>query len=162
MHIRLANTDDLQAINTIYNQAVAGQLTADRTPITMAARAAWFKEHDCNTYPVFVYEVNNQVVAWLSFSKYRLGREAFKTTAEISYYVSNNYRRNGIGTALVQFARQQAVQYGFKNLLAMILEWNTGSIRLLEKCGFEKWAYLPRVADFDGAICGHLYFGINL
>jgi L-amino acid N-acyltransferase YncA len=162
MHIRLAKEDDLAAINTIYNQAIDEQLTADRSPISMEARAAWFIEHDSSTYPVFVYEINNQVVAWLSFSKYRPGREAFRKTAEISYYIHTYFRQQGIGTALVQFAKQQAIQYGFKNLLAMVLEWNTGSIRLLKKNGFEQWGYLPRIADFEGAICGHSYFGINL
>ena len=109
-----------------------------------------------------MYEKDNHVIAWLSFSKYRPGRGAFKKTAEISYYIHNHFRQQGIGTALVQFARQHAIQYGFKNLLAMVLEWNTGSIRLLKKNGFEQWGYLPSVADFDGVTCGHLYFGINL
>jgi len=111
---------------------------------------------------VFVYEMNHEVVAWLSFSQYRLGREAFRKTAEISYYVHHHFRKSGIGTALVQFARQQAIQYGFKNLVAMLLEWNSGSIRLLVNNGFEQWGLLPQTADFNGVICGHLYFGINL
>ncbi len=162
MHIRLAKTEDLAAINTIYNQAIAGQLTADRSPISMEARATWFIEHDSGTYPVFVYEINNHVVAWLSFSKYRPGREAFRKTAEISYYVHNHFIQQGIGTSLVQFAKQHAIQYGFKNLLAIVLEWNTGSIRLLKNNSFEQWGYLPRIADFEGTTCGHLYFGINL
>jgi L-amino acid N-acyltransferase YncA len=162
MHIRLAITDDLEAINSIYNQAIDERLTADMAPISIAARETWLSEHDNSTHPVFVYEINNEVVAWLSFSKYRPGRGAFKNTAEISYYVHNHYRRSGIGTTLVQFARQQAIQYGFKNLVAMVLEWNTGSIHLLEKNGFEQWGFLPRIADFEGTVCGHLYFGINL
>src|SRR3954467_3847361 len=111
MHIRLAKADDLEAINSIYNQPIDERLTADMTPISMAARTTWFTEHDSSAYPVFVYEINNQVVAWLSFSKYRPGRGAFKKTAEISYYVHNHFRQQGIGTALVQFARQQAIQY---------------------------------------------------
>jgi L-amino acid N-acyltransferase YncA len=37
-----------------------------------------------------------------------------------------------------------------KHLFAIVLEDNQASIRLLEKMGFEKWGYLPRVADFDG------------
>ena len=162
MHLRLANTNDLEAINNIYNQAIDEQLTADMEPISMASRAIWFSEHDSSTYPVFVYEINIEVVAWLSFSQYRLGRAAFKKTAEISYYVHNHYRQCGIGTALVQFAKHQSTQYSFKNLVAMLLEWNTGSIRLLAKNGFEQWGFLPQVADFNGVTCGHLYFGINL
>ena len=162
MHIRLASVDDLEAINSIYNQAIDERLTADRTPLSVAARLKWFEEHGTDSYPVFVCEINSQVVAWLSFSAYRPGRGAFKKTAEISYYVHNHFRQAGIGTALVQFAMQQARKYGYKNLLAMVLEWNTGSIRLLKQNGFKQWGYLPGIADFDGTICGHLYFGISL
>ena len=162
MPIRIAKGDDLSIINTIYCQAIVDKLTADTVPLSMEERVKWFEAHDSGIYPVFVYEVNNQVIAWLSFSSYRPGRQALKKTAEISYYIHNYFRKRGIGTALIQFALQQAAYYGFKNLLAIVLERNTGSIRLLEKCGFEKWGYLPRVADFDGDLCGHLYFGMNL
>lgn len=162
MHLRIATADDLTQINTIYNQAVEEQLTADTVPLSEAAREQWFAAHDSCTYPVFVCEINGEVIGWLSFSKYRPGRAALQHTAEISYYIHRNYRQKGVGTALIQFAVQQAAHYGFKNLLAIVLEWNTGSIRLLQQCGFEQWGYLPKLADFNGAICGHLYFGINL
>ena len=162
MPIRIAKADDLPIINTIYSQAIADKLTADTVPLSMEERVKWLEAHDSSTHPVFVYEVNNRVIAWLSFSSYRPGRQALKKTAEISYYIHNDFRKKGVGTALIQFALQQATCYGFKNLLAIVLERNTGSIRLLEKCGFEKWGYLPQVADFDGNICGHLYFGMNL
>lgn len=162
MHIRIATPGDLGQINTIYNQAIEEKLTADTVPLSMAERVKWLEAHDSRTYPVFVCEINNQVVAWLSFSKYRAGRKALQKTAEISYYINRSYRQRGIGTALIQFAMQQTAHYHFKNLLAIVLEWNTGSVRLLQKCGFEQWGYLPGVADLDGAICGHLYFGINL
>jgi phosphinothricin acetyltransferase len=49
-----------------------------------------------------------------------------------------------------------------RHLFAIVLEGNEGSRRLLEKMGFEKWGYLPRVADFDGKEVGHLYYGRHL
>jgi phosphinothricin acetyltransferase len=30
---------------------------------------------------------------------------------------------------------------------------------MMESLGFDRWGHLPRVADFDGEECGHLYFG---
>jgi phosphinothricin acetyltransferase len=46
-----------------------------------------------------------------------------------------------------------------RHLFAIVLENNEASIRLLEKMDFERWGYLPKVADFDGKEVGHLYYG---
>lgn len=162
MQIRIAQPADAVPINIIYNEAIEERLTADTIPLSLAARAHWLKAHGSNSYPVFVIDVNSEVTGWLSFSAYREGRKAFQKTAEISYYIKRSYRRKGMGTTLVQFAIQQAPHYGFKHLIAMLLEWNTGSIRLLENNGFNQWGFMPQIADFEGTTCGHLYYGLSL
>lgn len=160
--IRIATEDDLALINAIYNQAVLQKLTADTIAITMTQRKEWFNAHDANLYPVFVYEKDATVVGWLSFSPYRCGRQALDETSEISYYIDKTFHKKGIGTDLINFAKEVAVRYNFKNLLAIILDKNEGSLKLMQKCGFEKWAFLPKVANFEGELCGHVYYGINL
>jgi phosphinothricin acetyltransferase len=47
----------------------------------------------------------------------------------------------------------------FKTLFAILLDYNRASIALLEKFGFEQWAYMPGVADFNGHEVGHIYYG---
>jgi len=42
-----------------------------------------------------------------------------------------------------------------KTLFAVVVESNMNSIRLLEKYGFEKWGYMPRIVEFDGIEYGH-------
>jgi phosphinothricin acetyltransferase len=160
--IRIATAADLESINEIYNQAVLHKLTADTTKIELDQREEWFKVHDEKTYPVFVYIKYTKIVGWLSFSPYRLGRQALKATAEISYYLEESSQKKGIGTALVNFAKAEADRYNFKNLFAIILENNHGSVKLMQKCGFEKWGFLPKVANFEGKLCGQVYYGINL
>ena len=54
---------------------------------------------------------------------------------------------------------EKSPEYGFKNLFAILLERNIASIKLLEKMGFEKWAFLPKVANFNGIECGQFYYG---
>lgn len=162
MIIRKAQEKDLEAINRIYNQAVELKATADTEPVSAASRMDWFGKHDPALYPVFVSEAESRVTGWLSFSAYRPGRSALRYTAEISYYIDSSFHQTGIGTALVRFAIENAPAYAFRNLFAIILETNTGSIRLMEKCGFEKWGFLPRIADFGGKVCGQVYYGLNL
>jgi L-amino acid N-acyltransferase YncA len=160
--IRLAIPADLPRLVEIYNQAIAsGIATADTAPFTVETRRGWFDAHLPNAYPIYVYEADNQVVGYLSISPYR-DRPALARTAEVSYYVDYGWHGKGIGSALMQFALADCARINKKVLLAVILEWNAASIKLLEKFGFEKWGYLPGVAEFDGRLCGHFYYGKEL
>jgi len=160
MTVRLAHLDDLPAIVETYNQAIqTKRSTGDTEPVQVVDRVAWFREHLPEKHPILVVEVEGQVVGWCSLSAYRPGRAALRFTAEISYYIDFAQHRQGLGTALVEHALAACPALSIRHLFAIVLEGNHASIRLLEKLGFEKWGYLPRVADFDGREVGHLYFG---
>ena len=160
MNIRLARQDDLPAIVEIYNQAIQTKYsTGDTRPLQVEDRMAWFGEHTPKKHPIFVAEEAEQVLGWCSLSAYRPGRAALRFTAEISYYLDFAYHRRGIGTALIENTLAACPSLEIKHLFAIVLEGNQASIRLLEKMGFEKWGYLPRVAYFDGKEVGHLYYG---
>jgi L-amino acid N-acyltransferase YncA len=160
MIIRLARHDDLPAIVDIYNQAIqTKQSTGDLQPVTVEDRVAWFQAHPSEKYPIFVAEMDGQVVGWCSLSAYRQGRDAFRHTVEISYYISFAHHRRGIGSALVGHALSACPALQIRHVFAIVLEGNQASIHLLEKIGFEKWGYLPQIADFDGREIGHLYYG---
>ncbi|APM37888.1 GNAT family N-acetyltransferase [Clostridium kluyveri] len=163
MSIRLAEYKDLEQMVKIYNQAIeTHRCTADMDTFSVEERISWFQEHQCLEYPLYVYEIDNKVVGYLHFTGYRKGRRAMRYTAEISYYIHNDYQRQGIGTKMMEFALEKSKELNLKNLIAILLEWNIPSIRLLEKFGFKEWGYLPKVADFDGEVCSHLYYGLKV
>jgi L-amino acid N-acyltransferase YncA len=160
MTIRLAQIDDLPAIVNIYNQSIPShRSTGDTQPLRVEDRTTWFDEHRPDTHPIFVAEVDGQVVGWCSLSAYRPGREAFRFTREISYYIDFAHHRRGIATALVEHALMACPALQIKHVFAIVLEGNEASVNLLKKMGFEQWGYLPKVADFDGKEVGHLYYG---
>ena len=163
MNIRIAKLEDLGAIVDIYNQAIAaGQKTADVTPVTIDDRGKWFSDHTPDKYPILVSEDDNVIVGYLTISAYRPGRKALRYTAEVSYYVHFEHHRQGIASNLLQRAIGMCPSLRIKTLFAVLLDSNQDSIRLLEKYGFEKWGYMPRVADFDGIEVGHLYYGLRI
>jgi L-amino acid N-acyltransferase YncA len=163
VRFRIAEAWDLPAIVEIYNQAVAlKSATAELSPVTVESRTAWLRDHDPRSYPVFVAESEGSVVGWCSLSPYRAGRLALRYTAEISYYVHEDFRGRGIGSRLVAFTIEESRTRQIKTLVAILLDINRPSVRLLEKLGFAKWGHLPRVADFDGRECGHLYYGLRV
>src|SRR5689334_21481749 len=160
MRIRFAQLDDLPAIVDIYNQSIPSkQSTGDTRPLRVEDRVAWFGEHLPDSHPIFVADVEGRVGGWCSLSAYRPGRAALRFTAEISYYIDFAYHRQGIATVLVEHALATCPALGIRHVFAIVLEGNQASLKLLEKMGFEKWGYLPRVADFDGREVGHLYYG---
>jgi L-amino acid N-acyltransferase YncA len=158
--LRVANLSDLSTIVEIYNQAVASQKSTARIePVTLDERRSWFLEHDPHKYPIFVAEHEGQVIGWCSLSIYRPGRVALRFTAEISYYIDKKYQRQGVGKTLVSHVIVQSPSFGIKNIVAVLIDRNDASRKLVEKLGFQQWGYLPRVLDFDGVECGEFYFG---
>jgi L-amino acid N-acyltransferase YncA len=150
MTIRDATEFDLPAIVIIYNAAIPGRMaTADTQPVTVENRRVWFHEHNPITRPLWVAVQNDAIVGWLSFQSF-YGRPAYHATAELSIYVAHNCQRNGIGSALLANAIEQAPRLGLKTLLGFIFAHNDASLRLFEKFGFQRWGVLPRVAELDG------------
>ena len=163
MKIRPATIEDLDVIVDIYNQAVAaGQKTADTKPVTVTGRKQWFADHTPDKYPIFVAEKDNSVIGYLSISAYRPGRLALRYTAEVSYYVDFNHHRTGVASRLMEHAIGSCLSLRIKSLFGILMESNKSSIKLLEKYGFERWAHLPSVADYDGVEVGQVYYGLRV
>lgn len=163
MNIRIAQRADLPRMDFIYNQAIAeGQKTADLTPWSEPQRLQWFHEHDPERHPLFVAEISGEVVGFASVSPYRKGREALRFTVELSLYMEASHRRLGMGRTLMKTLLDFCEKAGVKSVFCIILDTNAASIALMKKLGFEQWAHMPRIADFDGEEVGHIYYGKRL
>ena len=150
MHVRDATEGDLPAIVAIYNSTVPGRIvTADTEPVTVDSRRQWFREHSPEFRPLWVVEENGEILAWLSFQSF-YGRPAYRATAELSIYVSESGRRNGLGSMLLERAIAECPRLGVKTLMGFIFAHNEPSLRLFEKYGFEWWGFYPRIAELDG------------
>ena len=149
MYIRDAVEADLAAIVAIYNATIASHtVTADLAPVTVESRLPWFYAHSADYRPLWVMDVEGKVAAWLGFQPF-YGRAAYNATAELSIYVSSAYRRQKIGQTLLQAAIVQSPAFGIKTLLGFIFAHNEPSLRLFGQFGFERWGYLPGVAEFE-------------
>lgn len=163
MIIRVIERKDLEEIDAIYNEAIKlRKVTADTEPYNWQKRIDWFEAHPEDTYPVFVAESDNKVLGYIHLSPYRAGRDALRKVAEISYFVAEDNRGRGLGTALMDFAIPWAQKKGFSNLIAILIEHNAASIYLLKKFGFELWGTMPGIAEFNNKRYDHLYYGKKL
>ncbi len=147
---RLARAGDLPRIVAIYNATVPSRMvTADLEPVSVESRLPWFEQHAPASRPLWVVELDGEVAAWLSYSSF-YGRPAYAKTAELSVYVDERYRGQGVGAYLLGEAIGHAPALGVDRLLGFIFAHNRPSLALFERFGFERWALLPGVAMLDG------------
>lgn len=148
--IRDAQLEDLAEIVRIYNSTIAGRMvTADMEPVTPASREEWYHGHSADFRPLWVLENGSGICGWLSFQSF-YGRPAYNATAEISIYVDETCRGQGIGRYLMEQAIDASAKLGLKTLLGFIFGHNEPSLHLFRKFGFENWAHLPGIAELDG------------
>ncbi len=147
---RSARLEDLEAIVAIYNSTIASrQVTADLAPVTVASRHAWFADHAPDRRPIWVTECGGKVAGWLSYSNFN-ARPAYAGTAEVSIYVAEHMRGQGLGRYFMEQAIVHAPQIQVHTLVGLIFAHNLPSLKLFETFGFERWAHMPRVAMLDG------------
>ena len=100
MLIRIAEQKDLQELLDIYNyEAVNSVANLDLNPRTLAEWQTWFDHHNVENHPLYVAEEDGRVAGYSSLSSYR-EKEAYKSTVELSIYISPDYRKRGIATEL--------------------------------------------------------------
>ena len=147
---RIARFEDLPAIVAIYNSTIASrQVTADTEPVSVESRHAWFYKHTPDRRPLWVSERDGKITGWLSFSNF-YGRPAYAGTAELSIYLHEDARGQGLGRRFLTLAIAHAPTIGVHTLLGFIFGHNTPSLKLFETFGFGTWANMPRVATLDG------------
>jgi L-amino acid N-acyltransferase YncA len=162
MKIRDAIEADLPAIVEIHNRAIASRIsTAQLEPVTVDGRRKWFRAHSPRQYPIWVAELDDAVAGWLSFREF-LPRCAYRGTVEVSVYVSEKFRRRGVGKRLLQEAIAHGPHLGMHSLVGLIFGHNEPSIALFRVAGFERWGLLPGLARIGQVPCDLTIFGRHI
>lgn len=153
---RIATLDDLPTIVAIYNSTIASrEVTADTEPVTVESRLGWFHDHDPERRPLWVIEAADDgaeppaILGWMSYSNF-YGRPAYSGTAEVSIYIAESSRGQGLGRYCLEQAIAFAPKIAVHTLLGFIFGHNAASLGLFAKFGFATWAQLPKVANLDG------------
>ncbi len=149
--IRRAVAADLPAITGIYNEAVeTTTATLDTEPRSDADARTWFDAHT-GRYPILVAETNGAVVGWASISQWS-DRKGYDGTAEISYYVKDGHRGQGIGRRLVDAAVEEARKAKLHTLIARIGGESDVSLHLCRSSGFTDIGIMKEVGQKFGRL----------
>lgn len=142
--VRDATSDDAEAVARIYNHYIdTSTVTFDTEPKTCEERVVWIASHG-PSHPAVVAEIDGEVVGFGALSAWAT-RPAWSHTVEVSSYVAEERRRQGVGAALMDALVARAITAGHHVLIGQIVSENEASILLAERMGFEHVGTLHEV-----------------
>lgn len=153
MHIRKMQDNDWSSVAEIYTSGIATGIATFETEIP--AFDDWTKAHleSCR----FIAEKGNKVCGWVALSPVS-GRCVYGGVAEVSVYVQDNCRGEGIGKALMEKLIEASEKAGLWTLQSGIFPENLASIKLHEQVGFRYIGKREKVGKLKGVWHDNLLF----
>jgi L-amino acid N-acyltransferase YncA len=147
MIARAARPADSGAIARIYNQGIEDRIATFETQSRAHADIEkWFD----GRHPIVVVEQGGEVIAFASTSTYR-PRECYAGIAEVSAYVTREWRGRGAGRVAMNALFEAARAAGFHKLVSRIFPENAASLRMTGALGFREVGVYRRHGQLDGA-----------
>ncbi|HTL36088.1 MAG TPA: GNAT family N-acetyltransferase [Kofleriaceae bacterium] len=144
MAIRAARADDFAAIAAITNHYITtSAIHFAYEPVSEDdLRGMWDRHRD--RHPWLVTEDDMGVLGYAKSGVWR-DRAAYNWTCEVGLYIADHARGRGLGFALYVTLLGECQRRGFRSAVAGITLPNEPSIKLHERCGFQ------RVGTFEDA-----------
>jgi L-amino acid N-acyltransferase YncA len=147
--IREVHETDLHSILEIYNQGIIDRIaTLEEAPKDEAYIKEWFEKHS-GRYKAIVAEVEGQIVGWASLNQYN-GRSAYNGVADISVYISRDFRGKGIGKILLRELESTAKENGFHKMVLFTFPFNQLGQGLYNKMGLREVGIFQNQGILDG------------
>jgi ribosomal-protein-alanine N-acetyltransferase len=104
----------------------------------------------------FALEYGGEVVGGVGF---HLGRDIARLSAEMGYWLGEEFWGRGLATRAVTAASEWAFDnYKLARVFAFVFAHNVASIRVLEKAGFEREGLLRRSAIKNGVVIDQILY----
>jgi L-amino acid N-acyltransferase YncA len=145
MQIELMQKRDWKAVRTIYEEGIAtGHATFETN---VHGWRAWDSRHHRRCR--FVVRTNDDIVGWCALSGVS-ARAVYRGVAEVSIYIAESVRGQGVGKALLIRVIEESEKIGIWTLQAGIFPENRASIALHISCGFKEIGRRERLGRLKG------------
>lgn len=144
--IRPATSDDLEAINDLYNALIPTTVIAwTEQTYPMEDRVTWFAARRAAGDPVLVAETHGGVIGYASYAEFRDNQKwpGYRFTAELTIHVAESSHGRGVGRALMTRLIEAARDAGLHVLVAGVDGENDQSILFHKAMGFVEVARMP-------------------
>ncbi|WP_155971739.1 GNAT family N-acetyltransferase [Streptococcus ruminantium] len=144
IEIRSVRPSDVEELVAIYAPYVEETVITFETQVPTATEFADRIEKILEKFPYLVAEEEGRILGYAYASTY-YPRAAYDWTVELSIYISQKARGQGIGNLLYSHLEKELIARGFKNFMACISLPNPASLALHEKMGYKQVAHLKKV-----------------
>jgi ribosomal-protein-alanine N-acetyltransferase len=127
-------------------------------PYTRRDAASWINYCEASEPPPLNLAItyDGEAIGGIGISP---GIDVFRKTAEIGYWLSENFWGRGIATeALKLMTRYAFAEFDLVRLEAWVFAWNPASARVLEKSGYKFEGRLERSVFKDGELTDRLVY----
>lgn len=126
-------------------------------PYTDEDADAWFALLEAMPEPThWAIDVAGEAVGSIGVD---LGKGMFAKSAEFGYWIGEPYWGRGIATAAVGRVAPYALEhFGLARLESPVFEWNPASMRVLERCGFQREGVLRKSILKDGELIDQVLY----
>jgi L-amino acid N-acyltransferase YncA len=148
LRIRRAEPPDAESIAAIYNQGIEERQATFQT-----------KPHDPGELELkteqrggqlIVAELGDRIVGWAGWAGYDDPSEHYAGVAECAVYTNREFRRRGVGAALLANLAEEAPGAGVHKLIAKIFTSNEASIELFRSAGYREVGVHKRHGRLEG------------
>ncbi len=146
------HADDLPFICDVYNYYIKNSTATFHTEhvdIEEIKTIVPFKHHKYETFIIKNKEGENCGYAYLGYYK---PRQAYDRTAEVTIYLKPEKGGKGYGKETLELIETIAKNKDIKVLLGVITAENIASVRVFEKCNYERCAHFKQVGEKFGKI----------
>ena len=143
--LRAMLIDDWPAVRQIYLEGIASGHA------TFETNAPDYETWDANHHQFarLMLVTDERVAGWAALSRVS-ARQVYAGVAEVSVYVSTEFRGHGHGQTLLNALIEEAERNGIWTLQASIFPENTGSIEIHRRGGFRVVGHRERIAKLKG------------
>lgn len=138
---------DWEQVGSIYLQGINTGIATFQSELP--SWESWNEGHSKSCR--LVARSGDSILGWVALSP-ASSRSCYAGVAEVSIYIGENYKGQGIGTSLLQNVIKLSEEIGFWTLQSGIIRENTISIALHKKCGFREIGVRERVAKMNNGI----------
>jgi len=137
--------DDWDSVAEIYRQGIETGNATFETNIPSWDK--WSSTHlkACR----IVATIENSIVAWAALVSVS-ERNVYSGVAEVSIYVSNNFKGLKIGTILLEKLISESEKEGFWTLQAVIFSENLASLKMHQDLGFRMVGVREKIGNMKG------------
>ncbi|MGX1350615.1 L-amino acid N-acyltransferase YncA [Bradyrhizobium elkanii] len=148
--VRPLRTGDLPSVTEIYNAACRARESTQGTRPWSVNEMKEFLFEPRPSFESYTCVDKETVVGWTAFTPYRV-REDVGHTAEMSLYVQESFRRQGVGSILARTILNRANSLNLHCVFAMVFKDMPDVISFAEKhCGYSFAGCLPEVFSENG------------